>query len=250
VVAGFTLLVIGAVAAGVVQGISGFAFGMVAMSIWAWGIDPAEATVMAVFGGLCGQVLAAVLSRRRSVASELLPFLLGGLAGVPIGTWLLPHIGVVQFKLLLGCILTISCPLMLSVPRIRLLDSIGRVGDGAAGVAGGIIGGLSGMSGVAPAIWCTLRGYDKARQRELLQNFNLAILAATMAALVFRGAVSVAMVPRLAIVGVAMLVPSMVGARIYHRLSDASFRRIVLVLLTLSGVALVTSAISTGLAQH
>src|SRR6478736_3249461 len=117
------LLVVGAVVAGLVQGLSGFAFGMVAMSIWIWGIDPREATVMAVFGGLCGQVLAAFTIRRRAATPEFLPFLIGGLIGVPIGTYLLPHIGVTQFKLLIGSILAIGCPLMLATPRIHYVSN-------------------------------------------------------------------------------------------------------------------------------
>ena len=48
------LLAFGAVLAGFVQGVSGFAFGMVAMSIWVWGVDPRVATVMTVFGALVG----------------------------------------------------------------------------------------------------------------------------------------------------------------------------------------------------
>ena len=33
------VLIVGAVAAGFVQGLSGFAFGLVATSIWAWWLD-------------------------------------------------------------------------------------------------------------------------------------------------------------------------------------------------------------------
>jgi len=236
-------LIGGAVIAGVVQGIAGFAFAMVAMSIWAWNMDPSEATVMAVFGGLCGQVLAAVTIRRRIVTSDLLPFLIGGLVGVPIGVCLLPYIGAVQFKLFLGALLAISCPVMLAAPRLKYISASGMTGDGVAGVAGGVIGGLSGLSGVAPAIWSALRGYDKSRQRELLQNFNLAILAMTMVILVWQGTATRAMLPHLGIVAAALFVPSILGAKIYQRLSEASFRRVVLILLTLSGLMLMASAV-------
>ena len=34
------VLAVGAAVAGLVQGISGFAFSMVAMAIWVWGVDP------------------------------------------------------------------------------------------------------------------------------------------------------------------------------------------------------------------
>jgi uncharacterized protein len=237
------LLIAGAVLAGVVQGITGFAFGMVAMSVWVWGIDPAEAAVLAVFGGLCGQILSALTIRRRAAVADLLPFLIGGLLGVPVGTYLLPYISAFQFRIFLGLVLALGCPLMLITPRFRIADVAGRAGDGVAGIVGGVMGGISGLTGIAPAIWCSLRGYEKSRQRELIQNFNLAILAVTMAMLIGKGAVTGAMVPHLGIVGFAMLVPSIIGAKIYNRLSDYSFRRVVLVVLTLSGIALLASTL-------
>jgi hypothetical protein len=57
------LLLLGTVVAGFVQGLSGFAFGMVAMSIWVWGVEPRVAAVMVVFGGPTGQLVAAVSVR-------------------------------------------------------------------------------------------------------------------------------------------------------------------------------------------
>lgn len=58
------VLVLGAVVAGFVQGLSGFAFSMVAMSFWVWVLEPHLAAALAVFGSLTGQVLAAVTMRR------------------------------------------------------------------------------------------------------------------------------------------------------------------------------------------
>ena len=57
------IITIGAVIAGFVQGLSGFAFGMVAMSFWVWIIDPKLAVAMVVFGALTGQIIAAVRVR-------------------------------------------------------------------------------------------------------------------------------------------------------------------------------------------
>lgn len=236
------ILLSGAVLGGVVQGISGFAFGMVAMSIWAWGIDPLLATVLAVFGGLCGQLVSAISIRREGRSSDLLPFLIGGFVGVPIGTHLLPSIDAAAFKVLLGIILVLGCPLMMAAPRMNLAVAAGRIGDGVAGLVGGIIGGISGLTGVAPAIWGAVRGFDKARQRELLQNFNIAMLTATLIALTWRGAITTETVPYLGIVAISMLVPSIIGAKLYVRLPEASFRRVVLILLTMSGLALMASS--------
>ena len=72
------IVALGAIVAGFVQGLSGFAFGMVAMSFWAWGVDPRLASAMSVFGALTGQLLAAFTVRRKFHLATVLPFLLGG----------------------------------------------------------------------------------------------------------------------------------------------------------------------------
>ena len=46
------IIALGAIVAGFVQGLSGFAFGLVAMSFWAWTVEPQLAAVLVVFGAL------------------------------------------------------------------------------------------------------------------------------------------------------------------------------------------------------
>jgi uncharacterized membrane protein YfcA len=69
--ADLVLLAAGAAVAGFVQGLSGFAFGMVAMSIWVWGVEPRVAAVMTVMGGLSGQLLQAFTVRRGDIVGEM-----------------------------------------------------------------------------------------------------------------------------------------------------------------------------------
>lgn len=237
------VLLAGALVGGIIQGLSGFGFGMVAMSIWIWGLDPHEALVLTVFGGLCGQALSAVTVRSTIPVRRFLPFVVGGLVGVPLGTWLLPHLGDEALKRLVGALLAVGCPLMLFVPGAIRVRASGDALDGAAGLAGGVIGGMSGFTAIAPALWSTARGYDKQAQRALLQNFNLVALAAVFVMLVWRGVVTAQMLPHLGIVAVAAIVPVIIGTRIYRRLSDAAFRRIVLGMLTFAGVAILATTL-------
>jgi uncharacterized membrane protein YfcA len=80
-------------------------------------------------------------------------------------------------------------------------------------------------------------------QRNVVQNFNLAALAATFAVYVASGAVTRDLLPRMAVVLPALIVPSLLGARVYVGLSELAFRRIVLTLLTAAGVAMVVAAL-------
>lgn len=240
------LLALGAAVAGFVQGLSGFAFAMVAMSFWVWGIEPRVAAVMAVFGALSGQLLQALTVRRGLRWAALGPFLLGALLGMPLGVAVLPNLDAALFRLVIGCILVVVCPAMLLAHRLPRVEVGGRLGDGAAGALGGFMGGLGGFSGVVPTLWCTLRGFDKELQRSVIQNFNLAALAATFAAYLASGTVTRDMLLPMAVVLPALIVPSLIGARVYIGLSEQAFRHVVLTLLSAAGAAMIVSWLRAG----
>jgi uncharacterized membrane protein YfcA len=237
------IIALGASVAGFVQGLSGFAFGLVAMSFWVWTIEPQLAAVLVVFGALTGQIIGIVSVRRGFTLPLLLPFLLGGIAGIPIGVAILPSLNTNLFKVVLGSLLAFWCPIMLFSRQLPAIRFGGKVADGAAGLIGGVMAGLGGLSGPIPTLWTTLRQMEKDVQRSVIQNFNLATLAFTMATYVVTGVVTTKMVPMFAIVAPAMLLPTLIGARLYIGISETTFRRIILGLLTFSGVAMIASAI-------
>ena len=237
------VLAFGAAIAGLVQGISGFAFAMVAMSIWVWGVEPQMAAVMAVFGGVTGQIISAIRVRRGWHLSILWPFVLGSAIGIPVGTLILPLLDPNRFKLVLGSLLVVCCSAMLASSGLPSIRHGGRWADAVVGVIGGVMAPLSGFSGLAPALWCTLRGYTKDAHRAVLQNFNLIVLSATFASLVWAGRVQPAFIPKMAIVAGSLVVPSVWGSKIYIGMSPIAFRRVVLWLLIFAGVAMLAAAI-------
>lgn len=239
----YLVVALGAIVAGFVQGLSGFAFGMVAMSFWAWTLDPRLAATLSVFGALVGQLLAVFTVRRGFNLRLLLPFVLGGLAGIPLGVAVLPHLDMAWFKALLGGFLALWCPVMLMARSLPPITVGGRLGDTVAGMAGGVLSGIGGFAGPVPTLWATLRGFGKDEQRAVIQNFNLSMLLVTMGTYVGTGIVTREMLPMFAIVAPAMLIPTLLGTRLYIGISDLRFRQIVLSLLTVSGIALLASSL-------
>jgi uncharacterized membrane protein YfcA len=84
---------------------------------------------------------------------------------------------------------------------------------------------------------------DKDVQRAIIQNFNLAMLIVTFITYLATGLVTREALPLVAIVIPAMLVPTLLGAKLYHGISEARFRQIVLGMLTLSGVAMLMAGV-------
>jgi uncharacterized protein len=237
------VIAVGAAAAGFVQGLSGFGFSLTALSIWAWMLEPQLAAVLAVFGGLTGQTLAAFTVRRGFDVRRVAPFIAGGLLGLPLGLWLLPRVDTLMFRAGIGALLAVWCPLMLLSARLPQLAFGGRVADAIAGAVGGLMGPLGGFTGAVPTLWCTLRGWERDAQRAVIQNFNLAMLATTMASYVAAGLVTRPMWPLMAVVAPALLLPALLGMRIYVGISPEAFRRVVLGLLTASGAAMLANTL-------
>ena len=79
------LFATGTFAAALVTGIAGFAFGIVAAAAWLHFLPPAQTTALIVAYGLIVQGISVWKLRRSLQLSRLLPFLLGGAIGAPIG---------------------------------------------------------------------------------------------------------------------------------------------------------------------
>ena len=236
------VLAFGAAVAGLVQGISGFAFAMVAMAIWVWGVDPKLAAVMAVFGGVTGQIISVIRVRRGWHLHLLWPFVLGSAIGIPLGNQVLASLDPNRFKLVLGAMLVVCCGAMLATAKLPKITHGGRFADAFVGLLGGVMAPLSGFSGLAPALWATLRGYTKDEHRAVLQNFNLVVLSATFVSLVMAGRTGMQHLSQMAVVAGSLIVPSIYGSKIYTGMSPTAFRNGVLWLLVFAGATMLAAA--------
>jgi uncharacterized membrane protein YfcA len=198
---------------------------------------------MAVFGGWFGQCISAIRVRRGWHMDILWPFVLGAAIGIPVGTQLLESLNPNMFKLVLGSLLVVCCSAMLATSRLPKITSGGKPADAVVGLFGGVMAPLSGFSGLAPALWATLRGYNKDEHRAVLQNFNLIVLSATFAQSIYAGRIKpTTMWPQMAVVAGSMILPALWGSKIYVGMSAQAFRKTVLWLLVLAGAVMLTAA--------
>ena len=237
------IVLIGAALAGFAQGVSGFAFSLIALSIWSWAVAPQLAAPMAVFGSLAGQLVTLPWVWRGFDLRLLLPLLLGGLVGVPIGVLILPWLDPDLFRLCLGTFLLIYCPLAFRLPHDHRMRAGGRAADAAAGFIGGVMGGLGGMAGAIPTLWTTLRGYPKDAQRGVMQAFNISMHVATLTGYLIAGGIDRATLDMFALIAPALAIPAIIGVQIFRRMTTQSFRPLVLGFLFISGLVLVAGSI-------
>lgn len=237
------IIIVGAAAAGFVQGLSGFAFAMCAMAFWAWTLDPQLAAVVVVGCSVVGQAITIAAARRGFNLKRTLPFIAGGVLGVPIGISILPLIDQVAFRATVGGFLAFYCPLMLFFGGKARIATERPAANGGFGFIGGILGGIGGFAGAVPTLWVSLQAWAKDEQRAIIQWFNLSMHVVTITGYGLSGLFTAERGKWLLVAIPAMLIPSLLGAKLYTKISDAAFRRLILVILAMTGIALLISSV-------
>src|SRR3954469_24773773 len=101
------LVLAGAFAGGLVSGLTGFGTGMTALPIWLIGLTPALASPLVVICSLIGQAQTLPSIWHAIEWRRCLPFIVGGLAGVPFGAYLLPYVSINAFRIAIGILLIV-----------------------------------------------------------------------------------------------------------------------------------------------
>jgi uncharacterized protein len=234
------LILAGAVAGGIVNGLTGFGTALTGLPLWLQAVEPLIAAQLASACSVLGHLTTLPEIWRAAAWRRLAPMLIAGLLGVPIGTWLLPLISLATFKVAVGVTLIGYCSVLLLASGWHAkVTAGGRIAEAMVGFGGGILGGIAGLSGVLPTVYATLTGWAKEERRVFFQTFNLLVLSAMLAASAVQGLIGRGLLLALGVAVPATLVGSWLGVAIYRRLDDRRFDRIVLIVLLLSGVGLV-----------
>jgi uncharacterized protein len=228
-------------AAALVAGLAGFAFGIVAAAAWLHILAPLQVASLIIAFGLIVQGVAVWKLRHALQWSRLWPFLLGGALGVPVGVAVLAWANPDYMRAGVGALLILYSLYGLARPSMKPILAGGAPADTGIGLLNGILGGATGLAGIIITIWCGLRGWSKDVQRTVFQPTGVAIFAMSALWLGASGTVDVATLRLFAIGLPILLAGTWLGLRLYGRVSEGGFRKIVLGLLLVSGAALMLS---------
>jgi uncharacterized membrane protein YfcA len=227
--------------AATVASVAGFAFSAIgaALLLPLMSADPVQVVTVLLVSSIAIQSLSIWALRRSVDWLALVPFLAGGLVGLPVGVWLLLHLPPVGYTRLMGSALVLYGGFMLFRRPVTLRS--GPYWDAVIGVAGGVTGGLAAFPGAFVTVWCGMKGWEKTRQRGVYQPFILAMQV--LALLMIRGTAPVAEhgseVAAVAWTFVpAALLGTCCGLAIFRRLSDRQFAGAINLLLIASGLGL------------
>lgn len=221
----------------VVAGVAGFAFGLIASAIWLHIISPAQSAPLIAAFAILIQGTTLWKLRHAIQWSRLVPFIVGGAVGIPVGTAALTWASPSQMSLFIGLALILFSAYSLARPNLPALQG-GSFADGAVGLLSGVFSGSTGLAGIPVIVWASLRRWSKDEQRAVFQPVVVCVFVMTLIWLGGTGVVT-AETLRLFWIGLpAVLIGTWLGLKLYGKLDERGFRVVVLVLLLLSGLTL------------
>ena len=235
------LLILGAVLGGLVNGLSGFGFAIMALGVWLLFLPPTLAGPLVV-ASIIGSNLQALPKVWPHInLRHTAPFVAGGVLGVPIGVALLGLVSVPLFKGFVAAVILVFLTAMLVFGKHIRLPAKAERFNPVIGLIGGIMSGLAGLAGVAPTIWATLLHWDKPTKRGVFQSYNLSMALLSLLTLFWSGYLT-AEFWRLALVSIPVsAAAAWVGVQIYMRLGEAQFHGVVMSILGASGLSILYS---------
>jgi uncharacterized protein len=225
-------------AGALVAGLSGFAFGLVVSSIWLYILTPLQTATLIIAFGLIVQGISVWKLRRALDWRRLWPFVAGAAVGVPLGVSILTVANPGYVRAGIGLFLVLYSLYALFRPALKPVKAGGAAADAGVGFLNGVLGGITGFAGILIIIWCGLRGWTKDQQRTVFQPVAVAIFLMSAFWIGASRAITADTI-KLFFTGLpALLVGTWLGLKLFGRLDEASFRKVVLILLLASGAVL------------
>jgi uncharacterized membrane protein YfcA len=203
-------------------------------------LTPTQTTTLIVTYGLLVQSYAVWKLRRTLKVSRLVPLILGSAIGVPFGIAMLRWVSPAHLRMAIGVLLVLFSLYNLVRPKLPEIKWAGPRADAVVGFFNGVVGGSTGLAGILIVIWSNMRGWQRDEQRAAFQPTGVATFLITLVALGGVGIITLEIAKLFALGLPALAIGTWLGWKLYGKLDEASFRNSVLVLLLISGIALVT----------
>ena len=230
-----TQILIGSIVfiASLVNGLCGFGFALVSVPFMMLFLSPKTVIPLITIASLALGATILLEARRhvewRKVASLMAP----GIVGMLIGVWLLIYLGIGSLKLYIGVIITLFA--LASLLGLRRDFENERAATVFAGFLAGLLGGSSSIPGPPIVLFFQNQRMAKETFRANLIAFLLSLYVVTIPMYVVNDLITWELTRASMIFVPPLLLGALVGIRFSHRIDEASFKKVVLVLVTLAG---------------
>ncbi len=239
----FTIVLIAFIflAAGFIQGLSGFGSALLAMPLLTMFIDLKIAVSLCILNSLLITSYLSLKLRNYMERDKILPLIIGSIPGTIIGVMFLKNAESDILKLLLGMLIVFYCIFsLICKPAPRALH---RAWSYLAGFGTGFIGSAFGAGGPPVIIYTTLTGWSRDHIKATLTGFFFTSSLITAILFALNGLTSILVIKYFMISALFVLAGVYAGLKLYDRVNRQAYIRIILITLILLGLMMIFSTV-------
>lgn len=219
--------------AGFTQGLSGFGSILLALPLLATFMDIKTVIPLSALHAVTMSAILLIQLRQHLDWGKIVPLLLGALPGIPLGVFFLKTLDTRVIQFIMGSILVIYPLMSMKAQTTGTIDPRWSYGFG---FLAGCLGGTLSASGPPVIVWTSLQPWGKDVVKVVLQGFFVVSGVLVVLAQVYSG-LTTPKVWRLFFISLpALLIGTYSGSFFYGKLSDQTYRMIMMVLLALLGL--------------
>ena len=219
-----------------VMGLTGFGIALVAMAFLPYLMDPAAAIVLLTIYAFVFSVVVVVQLRRDVSPRPLMDLSLGSIVGTAPGVWVLASLSTSLLSRLIGAVLLVVVALEFrrALPQ-RLIARCWGVG---AGFLAGLVGAAVGTPGPPVIVYATTQGWSPRTMKANIMAFFVLNQGVILFGYWWAGLLTRPVLELTVSLALPALAGVLAGVALFGRLDPVRFRRVVFVLLLLSGLVL------------
>jgi uncharacterized membrane protein YfcA len=223
--------------AGVVAGMTGFGFALVAVPVLMLLLPPRIVVPLVSLLALGLQLMVLVESRKHLLIRRVWLLIVGGMVGVPSGTYLLLVVDSGTLQVMAGSAVVVGALALVSGWHWQFRNE--RAASLPVGLVSGALAGSTGLGGPPVILFFSNQDVEKQAFRA-----NLTLYFACLSVVVIGSSLVAGLFTRQVLMSSAILLPTLVlgtvcGIYLSRRVNQTLFQRIVTVLLLMTGVSAV-----------
>ena len=220
--------------AGFIQGLTSFGLSIVAIPLLIRLFPLREVVPIIVVLALLTNTLVLLSARKEIKFKKFIPLVLMGILFLPVGAYSLNHLNSDYLKLCFGIFITVFSVLLILKKTFPIKHE--KIGYVVTGSLSGFLNGSLSLSGPPVVLFLSNQGIDKGTFRANITLYFLILNVIAVAVFLENGLMNRLAGERILYLAPALVIGVLTGIKISKRLGDETFRKVVLILLLISGI--------------
>jgi uncharacterized membrane protein YfcA len=227
--------------AGCVKGLTGFGLSIVTTALLVQVAPPSSVIPVVLLLNAFVNAFLAYSVRDRIQIGRIWPLIVGGVAGLPLGTYILVVVDADVLRIAIGCVILLFSIALLKGYRRMLRRE--RLGAGLVGAASGLIAGSVSIGGPPVVLFFAGQGVEKQTFRANLVAYFLCINLACIPMYYAGGLLTIDVIKAFFALLPALILGGLTGTRLVSKVSERTFRYITLAIVMVAAAIAIVNGI-------